>query len=137
MAALKTRANNASVTAFLNGIEDPEVRKDCKALAKLMQDATGQKPRMWGASVVGFGSYTYGNTAGGGEWFLAGFSPRKGNLTMYIMSGFGPHKALMAKLGKYKTGKSCLYVKQLGDVKPSVLRKLVAASLKAPMGATG
>lgn len=137
MAELKTRANNASVTAFLNGIEDPAVRRDCKALAKLMREATGKKPRMWGSSVVGFGNYRYSNTAGGGEWFLTGFSPRKGNLTMYIMSGFDQHKALMAKLGKYKTGRACLYVKQLEDVNPSVLRQLVKASVKAPMGAAG
>jgi hypothetical protein len=137
MAALKTRANNASVPAFLNGIEDPAVRRDCKMLAKLMQEVTGSKPRMWGTSVVGFGTYSYSNTAGGGDWFLTGFSPRKGNLTMYIMSGFGPHKSLMAKLGKYKTGKSCLYVRQLDDVHPAVLRKLVAASVKSPMGAAG
>ena len=137
MATLKTRPNVASVSTFLNGIEDPGMRKDCKALAKLMREATGQRPRMWGSSVVGFGTYTYRNTAGTNDWFLTGFSPRKGALTMYIMSGVEPHKALLARLGKHKTGRACLYVKQLDDVSLPVLRQLVKASLKMPMGAAG
>lgn len=135
MATIKTRPSPASVTTFLNSIEDPETRKDCKTLVKLMREATGQRPRMWGGSVVGFGTYTYRNTAGTNDWFLTGFSPRKGSLTMYIMSGFGGHKALLARLGKYKTGKACLYVKRLSDINLPVLRQLVAASVKTPMGA--
>lgn len=135
MATIKTRPSPASVTTFLNGIEDPETRKDCRVLVKLMREATGQRPRMWGDSVVGFGTYTYRNTAGTNEWFLTGFSPRKGSLTMYIMSGFGRDKALLARLGTYKTGKACLYVKRLSDINLPVLRQLVAASVKTPMGA--
>jgi hypothetical protein len=134
MAALKTRANDASVGDFLNGIEDPVLRKDCKAIAKLMREVTGQRPRMWGASIVGFGSCRYTNTAGGGEWFLTGFSPRKGTITMYIMSGFAVHKSLLAGLGRHKTGKSCLYVRRLEDIDQRVLRRLIAASVPSPMG---
>jgi hypothetical protein len=129
MAELKTQKTKASVAAFLNAIEDDQMRKDCKVVAKLMQEVTGEKPAMWGASIVGFGNYEYTNTKAGGVWPLTGFSPRKQNLTMYIMSGFDRYADLTAKLGKHSTGKSCLYVKRLADVDLPTLKKLIAASV--------
>ena len=128
MAELKTQKTKASVSAFLNAIEDDQRRADCKAIARLMQDVTGEKPAMWGPSIVGFGSYTY--TQAGGVWMLTGFSPRKQNLTMYIMAGFDGYAELMAKLGPHSTGKSCLYVKRLSDLHQPTLRKLIAASIR-------
>lgn len=136
MAELKTKPTEASVEGFLAGVTDDERRADCQALVKLMQRATRAKPRMWGPSIVGFGSYRYKYDSGReGEWFLAGFSPRKSDLTLYIMSGLGPHAGLLRKLGKHKTGKSCLYLKRLADVDLDVLRELVLRGMKAPMGA--
>ncbi len=130
MAELKTQKTKASVAAFLNAIEDEQMRKDCKAVAKFMQEVTGEKPAMWGASIVGFGSLEYTNTKAGGEWPLTGFSPRKQNLTMYIMPGFAKHQELLGKLGKHSTGQSCLYVKRLSDVDLPTLKKLIEASVK-------
>ena len=129
MAELKTQRTGASVAAFLNAIEDPDRRRDCKALAKLMQKVTGAKPKMWGSSIVGFGDYRY--LSGGKqvqEWFLTGFSPRKANLTLYILGGFRRRPELMKQLGKYKTGGSCLYVKTLSDVDEKVLASLIKDS---------
>jgi hypothetical protein len=130
MAELKTQKNKASVAAFLNAIEDDQMRKDSKAVAKLMQEVTGEKPAMWGTSIVGFGSHEYTNTKAGGQWPVAAFSPRKQNLTMYLMPGFEEQGELMSKLGKHTTGKSCLYVKQLSDVHLPTLKKLIKASVK-------
>lgn len=130
MAELKTQKTKASVAAFLNAIQDDQMRKDCKAVAKLMQEVTGEKPAMWGTSIVGFGSYEYGNTKAGGVWPMTGFSPRKQNLTMYIMPGFEKYEALMSELGKHSTGKSCLYVKRLSDIHLPTLKKLVSESVK-------
>lgn len=130
MAEVKTRKTTASVSAFLNAIEDAQRRADCKALARLMQDVTGEKPAMWGSSIVGFGSCVYTNTKAGGVWPLTGFSPRKQSLTMYIMTGFGEYSELMATLGPHSTGKSCLYVKRLSDLHQPTLRKLIAASVR-------
>jgi hypothetical protein len=131
MAELKTKKSAASVTGFLEKVEDPERRKDCKALVAMMRRATGARPVMWGSSIVGFGSYHYVYASGReGDWPLTGFSPRKNDLTLYIMAGFDRYKPLMAKLGKYKTGKSCLYVKRLADVDPRVLERLIAESVK-------
>ena len=131
MAELKTKKNDASVAEFLKTVEGDERRADCKAISKMMQDATKAKPKMWGASIVGFGSYHYKSVSCEGDWFLAGFSPRKANLTLYIMAGFAGYAELMAKLGKYKTGKSCLYIKSLADVDAKVLKELVNKSVKA------
>jgi hypothetical protein len=106
------------------------MRRDARAVAKLMQDVTGEKPVMWGASMVGFGRYHYRYASGReGDWFLTGFAPRKKELTLYIMAGFERYDALMARLGKFKTGKSCLYVKRLSDIDPDVLRELVGESV--------
>ncbi len=132
MAELKTQKTNVSVPAFLNAIEDPQRRADCKAVSKLMQEVTGEKPAMWGPSIVGFGSYRYVYETGRtGEWLLIGFSPRKQNLTLYIMAGFDGYPELMAKLGPHTTGKSCLYVKRLSDLHLPTLKKLMAGSVKA------
>ncbi len=127
----KTKANFGSVSAFLTSIADDERRKDCKAVAKLMKDITKATPKMWGASIVGFGSqhliYDSGREL---DWFLVGFSPRKRDLTLYIMGGLEGHGELLEKLGKHKTGKACLYVKRLADVDLAVLEKLIKQSVK-------
>ncbi len=129
MAELKTKPNSASVKDFIDGIEDERKRKDARAILKLMKEVTGKRPKMWGASIVGFGTYHYKYASGReGDWFVAGFSPRKQNLTLYIMSGFKGHDKLLAKLGKHKTGKSCLYINKLEDVNMTVLRELVKKS---------
>ena len=132
MAELKTQKNKASVTAFLNSVEDEKRRKDSKAVLKLMKEITGKKPEMWGTSIVGFGSYHYKYASGQeGDWFKVGFSPRKTALTLYIMTDLSRYASLMKKLGKYKTGKSCLYIKKLEDVDIDVLRELIEESVKA------
>ena len=106
-------------------------REDCRALAGLMARATGAPAAMWGASIVGFGRYRYRYASGReGEWFLAGFAPRKNDLTLYLMSGFDGYEPLLARLGRHKTGKSCLYIKRLADVDPAVLEELVTASVR-------
>jgi hypothetical protein len=130
MTELKTKKTGLSVSAFISGIEDEQTRKDCKALLALFKDATQATPRMWGPAIVGFGDFHYSQGRQSYEWFLAGFSPRKQNLVLYLMSGYEPFPELMAKLGKYKTGKSCLYLKRLSDADPGTLKKLLAASLK-------
>jgi hypothetical protein len=132
MAELKTKLTDESVAAFLAKVEDPSRRADCEAVLAMMQQATACEPRMWGASIVGFGKYKYTYATGrSGEWMITGFSPRKNDLTLYIMPGFTRYDALMARLGKHKTGKSCLYLKRLADVDTAVLQELIAASVKA------
>lgn len=129
--ALKTQQNSASVTAFLDTIDDEQRRKDCLTVVDIMKRATKSEPRMWGSSIVGFGSYHYKYESGReGDWFVAGFSPRKQDLTLYIVPGVERYPALLKKLGKYKTGRSCLYVKRLSDVDVKVLRELVEQSVK-------
>jgi hypothetical protein len=132
-AELKTKKTKDSVPAFLAKIEDPQARTDCKTLVGLMEAATGAKARMWGTSIVGFGDYRYRSPATGreGDWFQMGFSPRKGALTLYLLSGVHRHGELLKKLGKHKTSKSCLYIKRLEDVDAGVLKKLILASAKA------
>ncbi len=131
VAELQTKSNNASVSAFLNAIEDDNKRRDAKAVAKLMRAATGERPKMWGTGLVGYGKYEYEYASGrSGEWFVVGFSPRKTNLTLYIMPGFSKSGALMKKLGKFKTGKSCLYINKLDDVDLGVLDKLIVGSVQ-------
>lgn len=131
MADLKTRATKASVAEFLQAIPDDRKRKDSLALREMMTEATKAEPEMWGTSIVGFGRYRYKYASGReGEWFLVGFSPREQNLTLYIMSGFDGHDELMKKLGKFKTGKSCLYVKSLEDVHIPTLKRLIRKSVR-------
>ncbi len=125
--ANKTQKTTASVSAFLNSIEDDQKRTDCKAIAKIMQTITGHKPKMWGTSMVGFDSYHYvGKSGREGDWFCIGFSPRKANITVYIMPGYQDFGNLMKKLGPHSTGKSCLYFKRLSDLDPPTLKKIIA-----------
>lgn len=133
MAELKTKRTARSVDAFLRGIKDEQRQKDCRALVTLMKQATGAKPEMWGAGIVGFGSYHYKGASGReGDWFVTGFSPRKQNLTLYLISGFKGAEGLLKKLGKHsKSGGSCLYLKSLADVDLEVLRQLVERSVAA------
>lgn len=134
MAELKTKENEASVADFLAAIDDDQRRADAMAVAAMMESVTKLKPRMWGASIVGYGSQHYKYATGReGDWFRTGFSPRKGSLTVYINSGFSRHPELMEKLGTYTTGVSCLYIRRLADVDRKVLRQLIAQSLKTPL----
>ena len=131
MAQLKTTENEGSVDAFLQGIADEERRADSYVMLELMQLISGCPPRMWGGSIIGFGSYHYKYESGHeGDAALIGFSPRKQHLVLYIHSGYEGHEALMTQLGKYKTGKSCLYIKRLKDVDMEVLRRLIEAGLQ-------
>ena len=131
MADLKTRPTRASVTAFVAAIEDREMRADAKKVAAMMRRATGKRARMWGPSIVGYGRYHYRYASGReGEFMITGFSPRRQALTVYIMPGFGHFAKLMSKLGKYKTGKSCLYIKRLADVDETVLERLIQDSVE-------
>lgn len=128
---LKTKLNDASVTNFLNSVEDEQKRKDSFEIMKMMKQVTKAEPMMWGTSIVGFGTYHYKGASGReGDWMLIGFSPRKQNLTLYIMPGFERYPELMKKLGKHTTGKSCLYIKRLSDVDTDVLKELMAESVK-------
>ena len=136
MAELKTKATDASVEAFLHGVESEKKREDAFAILALMEEVTGEPPKLWGSSIIGFGSYHYKYASGHeGDACLTGFSPRKQNLVLYILAGFDQYDALLAKLGKYKTGKSCLYINKLADVDQTVLRELVSQSV-AHMRAT-
>ena len=131
MAELKTQKNDKDVEAFLNNVEDEKKRADSFAILKLMEDVTGEKATMWGDSIVGFGNYHYKYASGReGEWFLTGFAPRKQNLTLYITSGFEHFDSLMEDLGKYKTGKSCLYINKIEDVDLDTLRELIQRSVQ-------
>jgi hypothetical protein len=130
VAELKTKPTAESVSAFLEKIADEGRREDCLAVVDIMRDVIKEEPKMWGGSIVGFGRYHYKYQSGReGEWMITGFSPRKGDLTLYIMPGFEPFADLMKRLGKYKTGKSCLYVKKLADVNVKVLKELVTKSV--------
>jgi len=131
MAKPKTRPGNASVAEFLSGVDDRQKLADCKAIAKMMREATGKRAKMWGTSIVGFDSYDYVyKTGSSGSWPLTGFSPRAQNISIYIMPGFSKYKTLMNKLGKHKTGKSCLYIKRLADIDEKILRKLIGESVQ-------
>jgi hypothetical protein len=130
MAENKTRPTRASVTAFMAAIHDPGMRADAKKVAAMMRRATGKRARMWGPSIVGYGSYHYRYESGReGDFMITGFSPRKQALTIYIMPGFSRFPDLMSKLGKYKTGKSCLYIRRLADVDETVLERLIEESV--------
>ena len=130
MAEPKTKETAESVSAFLDKIADKSRREDCLAVVDIMRDVTKEEPKMWGSSIVGFGRYRYKYESGReGEWMITGFSPRKSDLTLYIMPGFEPFADLMKRLGKYKTGKSCLYIKKLADVDVGVLKELVTRSI--------
>ena len=130
-AELKTKVNDASVTKFLDSVADEQKRNDCFEILKMMKQVTKEEPKMWGASIVGFGSYHYkGKSGREGDWMLIGFSPRKQSLTLYLMGGFEAHDTLLKKLGKFTTSVGCLYIKTLDDVDRKVLKELVQASVK-------
>lgn len=132
MAAIKTQPTKASVEKFLQGIKEEQKQQDAFALLELMKKATKAEAIMWGDSIVGFGVYHYKSERSRqeGEWFFTGFSPRKQNLTVYLMPGVGHYKDLLAKLGKCKTGGSCLYINKLADVDTKVLKEMVATAYK-------
>ena len=131
MAEPKTKRTKASVTAFLERVPDAARRQDALRLLRIMKKAAKAGPTMWGSSIVGFGIYTYRYGSGRtGEWPMTGFSPRKQDLTLYIMPGFERYEAIMGRLGKYRTGKSCLYIKRLADVDLALLERLISVSVK-------
>lgn len=131
MAKNKTVETSMSVTTFLNGVEPAQKRKDAKAIAALMRKASGKRAKMWGATMVGYGRYHYKYDSGReGDALRIGFSPRKSNIAIYIMPGFTGFKGLLKKLGKHKTGSSCLYINKLDDVDIDVLNEIIVKSLK-------
>ena len=128
----KTQITKASVEDFLNAVEHAGKRSDSVTILEMMREVTGMEPAMWGPSIVGFGSYHYKYASGReGDFPVTGFSPRKQNLTLYIMPGFDAYESLLSKLGKHTLGKSCLYIKKLADVDLEVLKELVAKSVSA------
>lgn len=130
MVARKTHATKASVTDFLKAIADPLMRNDCRAISRIMQAATGARPRMWGSNLVGFGIHRHVESSGRiAEWMLIAFSPRKTHITLYIMDGLHLHGALLAELGPHALGKACLHVKRLSEVRLPVLTKIIQASV--------
>jgi hypothetical protein len=132
MAENKTKPTKLSVAAFINALPEPTRRADARALVKLMQSAAGEKPKMWGSSIIGFGSYHYRYESGReGDMPVVAFSPRKAAIVLYGMIGFSEAAALLATLGKHATGKGCLYIKKLADVDQRVLEALVAKALAA------
>ncbi len=129
MAELKTKKNDGSVEDFLNSVENDKRREDGFAILQMMKEQTGVEPKMWGGSIIGFGDYHYKYESGReGDWFRVGFSPRKQSMSLYIMAGFRRYEELMQQLGKYKTGKGCLYIKKLEDIDQEVLKKLISES---------
>lgn len=127
---LKTRKNNLSVSDYLNSIEPDSARKEARCLAKLFKESTGAKPRMWGASIVGYGEYTYYRSNGDEGLFMAsGFAMRKSGPTLYIMPGYKNYAHLLAKIGPHKLGKSCLYLKNLDGIDLEIIAELIAAGI--------
>ena len=130
-AELKTQATDASVEGFLNAVADDKRRAECFEILALMRQITKEEPKMWGPSIVGFGSFRYKGASGReGDWMLTGFSPRKQNLTLYIVGGFEAHQDLLKKLGKHKTSMGCLYINKLADVDKKSLKELLTRSVK-------
>jgi len=131
MAELKTKETDASVGEFLGGVENERRRTDALVVKEIMERVTGWEPKMWGPSIVGFGSYHYKYDSGReGDFLVTGFSPRKQALTVYIMPGFSGFEALMKRLGKHKTGRSCLYINKLDDVDQDVLEELIRGGVE-------
>ena len=129
-AQLKTQKTEASVDDFIEAIADESQREDARAVIKLMRQASQAGPKMWGPSIVGFGSRTLKYESGRElDWMIIGFSPRKGNTVLYLPGGSPRHEALLGKLGKHKTGKGCLYIKHLADVDSKVLKELITQSV--------
>ncbi len=132
MAELKTQKNSADVSQFIAGIKDEQQREDCETLIVLMQKITGESPVMWGKAMVGFGTFRYRGKTSEGDWFPVGFSPRKQNLSLYLHCILDEQTELLEKLGPYKTGKSCLYLKRLKDAHLPTLKKLIKTAYKTP-----
>lgn len=131
MSELKTKQNDGNIDAFLNGIIDISKKEDCIKILELMKKITNAEPKMWGDSIIGFGFYHYKYEGGReGKWFLTGLSPRKQNITIYIMSGFNKLQDQLSKLGKHKTSKACLYIKSLSDVDIKILKQIITFSVK-------
>jgi hypothetical protein len=131
MTEVKTKPTEIPADSFIATIEDDKVRADCYTIINLMENITGEKPKMWGPAIVGFGKYTYKYESGrSGEICITGFSPRKANITLYVLAGFPGQEELLQKLGKHKSGKGCLYIKKLDDVKVDVLESLIKESFK-------
>lgn len=132
MAEIKTKATDASVNKFLSAISDKQLKEDCFSIIDIMKRVTKTEPKMWGTSIVGFGSFHYKSKSGSeGDWFLCGFSPRKKNLTIYnSLCDLSQHKDLLKKLGKHTTGKSCIYIKSLKDIDTRILKELITKSVK-------
>jgi hypothetical protein len=130
MAELKTKVTKASVMAFIRSIVDKKKRNDSLVLLSLFKTITGEKPKMWGPSIIGFGKYHYKSERSSqeGDWPLTGFSPRKQNLTLYVMSGFSDQADLLKKLGKHKRSVGCLYIKKMEDVDLAVLKRIIKKS---------
>ncbi|MBD3331691.1 DUF1801 domain-containing protein [candidate division GN15 bacterium] len=129
MSENKTKPTNRGVKTFIKSVDDAQKRADCEALLDLMQEATGEKPRMWGDSLIGFGDYHYKYDSGReGDWFVAGFSPRKANISIYLMCGLDHVAEQLERLGKHKRGKGCLYIKRLEDIDQKVLASIIKKS---------
>jgi hypothetical protein len=128
MAENKTQRTTESVAAFLAGVADPQRQRDAKTLAALMRKATGEKPAMWGSSIVGYGQTTYQGRTGSVDWFPVGFSPRKAALVVYLLGGLKKHADLLAELGPHKVGGGCLYLRRLEDIDTKVLTRLIKLS---------
>ena len=131
LAEIKTKETSASVEDFINNVKDEQKRKDSFVILKMMKKATGEEPKMWGSSVIGFGNVRYKSPTTGREvdWLRIGFSPRKANLSLYISVGIKEHAAALKKLGKHKTGVGCLYINKLEDIDMKVLKGMIDASL--------
>ena len=131
-AKIKTTENEASVEDFINTVPDEQKRKDCLAIAKLMQKATGDPPKMWGSAIIGFGQKLYKSPSGREvDWMKIGFSPRKANISLYLIGlETEDRETMLAKLGKHKTGGGCIYVNRLADVDVKVLEQMIRAALR-------
>ena len=129
MAELKTKQTKQSVEGFIDTLPDEKLRNDCNTIVRIMQKVTGFPPKMWGTAIIGFGQYHYKYESGHeGDICLTGFSPRKANITLYVLAGFPGQEDLLQKLGKHKTGKGCLYIKKLEDINPGILETLIKKS---------
>ena len=130
MSELKTQRNKGSVTGFLESVKNKKHREDSYVILEIMKKITGEEPEMWGTSIIGFGTYHYKYKSGReGDWFLCGFSPRVQSLTLYIMTGFSKYDELLSRIGKYKTGKACLYINKIEDIDLKILKQLIKESV--------
>ena len=132
LAEIKTKQTDSSTDDFINGIADEKKRKDSKVILELMEKAIKEKPKMWGSSIIGFGKLRYKSPTSGREvdWFKIGFSPRKANLTIYLVGGLQQHADSLKKLGKHKTGGGCLYINKLGDIDIKILEKIITTAVE-------